>query len=294
MITNETKRRPEVEALKKLAYSACQHTSFSPDKRGEMLMNDLETMLQDFLPQIPDEFKVEYQEKFISLYSNWLSAKSRCASTMITGPANFPTKRNEKRCNWEQSAWNKVVEWRDRVIKRLNKQQRLTGWAEIERLQEKVDNLTLLQSKCKEINSICRKKISDDEKIEILIGQGYCKSEATAKEFITPDRVHGVGIPSYSLTNNLAKIKNTQARLDKLTRAQNTETKEYEVGDVKVEEHYADNRIRLYFNGKPSEDTRTELKRNGFKWSPRAEAWQNYINCNSLRFVKGFLKIETT
>ncbi len=286
MEANKQKRSDAVNAIKNIAYRACQHTSFSPDKRGESFMNELEGMLQEFIPLLPEEFQEEYQAKFISLYSNWLSAKGRCASTMITGASNFPVRRNEKYQRWEQSAWMKVVEWRDRVIKRLNKVERLTGWAEIERLQEKVDNLTLQHSKCKEINKICRRKISDTEKIELLTGQGLCRDEVVAKTLLIPDRVHGIGIPSYSLTNNLATIKNTQARLDRLTREQNTETKEYEIGDIKVEENYADNRIRLYFDGKPNDDTRTNLKRNGFKWSPSIGAWQNYINRNSLEFVK--------
>jgi hypothetical protein len=30
----------------------------------------------------------------------------------------------------------------------------------------------------------------------------------------------------------------------------------------------------MIFPGKPSEEIRTELKRNGFRWSPMAGAWQ--------------------
>ena len=284
METNEQNRREEVNALKSIAYRACQNTSFSPEKRGEMFLNDLECMLQEFLSQVPDEFKVEYQTKLISLYSNWLSAKSRCASTMITGGSNFPVRRNEKYNRWEQSAWSKVVEWRDKVLKRLNRQERLTGWAEIERLQEKVDQYTKAHEMMKQTNVTLKKKLSDEDMLDALIDIGL--NENAAKDLLTPDYRGRRGYASFSLTNNLATIKSTQARLDRLTREQNTETKEYEIGGIKVEENYADNRIRLYFNGKPSEEVRTKLKKNGFKWSPRAGAWQNYINRNSLEFVK--------
>ena len=291
METNEQNRREAVNTLKELAYRACQHTSFSPEKRGESLMNELEGMLQEFLAQIPEEFKEEYQVKFISLYSHWLSAKSRCISTMITGGSNFPVRRAEKFNRWERSAWGKVTEWRDRVIKRLNKTERLTGWAEIERLQEKVDQYTKAHVMMKQVNATLKKKLSDEDMVDALIEAGL--NEDTAKSLLSPDYYGRRGYASFSLTNNLATIKNTQARLDRLTREQNTETKEYKIGDINIEENYADNRIRLFFNRKPSEEIRSKLKRNGFKWSPKAGAWQNYINNNSLRFVKESLVEET-
>ncbi len=46
------------------------------------------------------------------------------------------------------------------------------------------------------------------------------------------------------------------------------------------------NRIMLYFPGKPDEETRTKLKRHGFRWSPRNTAWQSYINQWNLDFAK--------
>lgn len=40
-------------------------------------------------------------------------------------------------------------------------------------------------------------------------------------------------------------------------------------------------RLQLVFNGKPSEETRTALKSNGFRWSPSCTAWQRLLNGNS-------------
>lgn len=42
-----------------------------------------------------------------------------------------------------------------------------------------------------------------------------------------------------------------------------------------------DNRLQVFFEEKPDEDKRTELKKGGFKWSPTAGAWQRQLNGNA-------------
>ncbi len=42
-----------------------------------------------------------------------------------------------------------------------------------------------------------------------------------------------------------------------------------------------DMRLQLLFDGKPSEETRTALKSNGFRWSPSKAAWQRLLNGNA-------------
>lgn len=37
-------------------------------------------------------------------------------------------------------------------------------------------------------------------------------------------------------------------------------------------------RVQLVFDGKPDDETRTLLKRNGFKWAPSQGAWQRQLN----------------
>ena len=41
-------------------------------------------------------------------FSAWIAAKSRCFSSMITGPAKFPTRRHEKATQSEQNHYQKV------------------------------------------------------------------------------------------------------------------------------------------------------------------------------------------
>ena len=83
---------------------------------------------------------------------------------------------------------------------------------------------------------------------------------------------------SYVLTNLGANIRSTKKRLIKLESLANKENKEHTINDMAVIENYEENRLQVFFDGKPNFNTRTELKRNGFKWSRYNKAWQRHLN----------------
>ena len=53
-----------------------------------------------------------------------------------------------------------------------------------------------------------------------------------------------------------------------------------------------DNRIQIFFDEKPEEDTRQELKSNGFKWAPSKNAWQRQLNENGIRALRYIARIQ--
>ena len=85
-----------LEELWEAAYSAFYSTSFSPEERAAQYIRDYEKELNGDLENMPENEK----EHYITKYKDWvrtLFAKhSRIMSAMITGPARFPTRRNEK------------------------------------------------------------------------------------------------------------------------------------------------------------------------------------------------------
>ena len=85
----------------------------------------------------------------------------------------------------------------------------------------------------------------------------------------------------WPLTNLGANIRTVKARIDELT----TEEAHRELGevdrmcgDIRIVENVEDNRIQLFFPGKPDIDVRTKLIRHGFKWAPSHGAWQRHLN----------------
>lgn len=283
-------RRASVEALKKEAYEANRWSSFDPERAGEVLLNCCEQELSEFLGKIPEEFHEEYEKRFLELFRHWLHAQSRCASPAVTGPAKFPTAKNRKYLEWERSAREKLNSWVERVIKRLNRQHRLTGWEEIERLQEKVDRLTELQEQMKNANAVIRKKMPDVEKVEELENMGFTEKDALT--LMDSTGWWGNGFAPFQLRNNLAKIKDAQERIDRLTKMVNTEdkTEEYEWGSI--EYCYSEERLRLHFNEIPDEELRAKLKGSAFKWSRFNQAWQRQLTNNAIYAAKRILNIK--
>lgn len=68
------------------------------------------------------------------------------------------------------------------------------------------------------------------------------------------------------------------------------EDREYEAGDLTIEECYSENRVRVHFPGKPEEEMRVNLKRHGFRWAPSLGCWQAYISRRTLDFIKEITK----
>ncbi len=62
-------------------------------------------------------------------------------------------------------------------------------------------------------------------------------------------------------------------------------SKEYFIGEVRVLQNTDDNRLQLFFPGKPEPEMIENLKSRGFKWSPRNMAWQRQLTPNALRVI---------
>lgn len=284
-------RREKVNACRELARRSGQNISFDPDRWGEGMLDSMEAGLQEFLEQLPEEVRADYEDKYIEKYKEWLYAMSRCFSQAITGsggwkPATF--RRHEKTNAAEKAALERLNVWCEKVIKRCNRKERLTGWAEVERLQAKIDNLTQLQEQMKAANKIIRsKKLADIEKVDELVALGF--SEASACKLLEPQGWWGAGFAHFQLTNNNAKIKDAQALMKRHEAMAGKEDEEIEYSWGVLRKDYSDERFRFIFDGKPAQEVIAMLKRHGFKWSPKNMAWQRQITPNAKYEVKNYV-----
>ena len=159
-----------------------------------------------------------------------------------------------------------------------------------ELLREKIAKLEAQRVYMKAANRAARaaykKGIREDgtaEDIAILIAAldkatGWEHSEALARAILTPDFCTRRGFAGYELTNNNANIKRNKTRLANLEAEADAETKEYMIGDATIVESVEDNRLQVFFPGKPAPEIRTAMKRLGFRWAPSVGAWQRHLN----------------
>jgi len=286
-------RRGKVNACKELARRSGQMISMDPDRWGENMLDSMEQGLDEFLFHLPEDVRQDYEDAYISKYCEWLSAMSRCFSQAITGaggwkPATF--RRHEKTNAAEKAALDRLNVWCEKIIKRCNRQERLTGWAEVERLQLKLDDLKELQEKMKAANKIIKsKKLAEVEKVDELVAIGF--KEEHAIQLIDPSLGWwGAGFAPFQLSNNNAKIRDTEAKLKRhinMAQTENEET-EYPWGSLRVD--YKDERYRFLFDGKPSQEVIDLMKENAFKWSRQNMAWQRQITPNSRYAVRNMIE----
>ena len=276
--------RPEVEALRQQARRAGTWTSFDPDKLGDGLIADLESSLRVFESKLPEEVRAEKVAAYIAKWREWLAARSRCISSAITGPARFPVARAQKLNEYEQAAWKRLQDWAEKVVRRCNAEQRLTGWDEVERLTAKAEK----QESMKEANKILRQHISEVEKSDALVALGF--SEQEAQEIMTPDYMGRVGFASFQLSNNLAKIKDLRLKIARHAALAKCEDHSVEYVWGTLEYCFSDERYRLHFPGKPSDEIISFLKSHGWKWSRANCAWQRQITVNAKYNLKQFIE----
>jgi len=85
---------------------------------------------------------------------------------------------------------------------------------------------------------------------------------------------------------NIAK-KIEKLKFDKRTTKQGVATKEnFDNPFFKVVQNEGLNRLQLVFDDKPDEGTRTLLKANGYKWSPKNSVWQRQLTPNARASVR--------
>lgn len=295
------------EISSSLAVGAFHGTSFSPERRGESVRNDYAQTMQnayetltkhatkggtlDLLDAEFERYKAGYRKRTES----WLRTHSRCISSMITGPSNFPVRRAQKRNDVEHKRLTELIEFGERglraAIRNLRPDLRpiMAGDADaIARLEEKIVSLRAMQDRMKAINS-AHKAFKKDAKTleESALSQ---RDKDLIRRYVPAYTWEPHPFAPYQLSNNNATIRTAEKRLEQLQAAKATPEKTIECASgLRVEDCPADNRVRLFFPGKPEYEVRAKLKKNGFRWSPTIGAWQAYRNTWSMALAQSFI-----
>jgi hypothetical protein len=225
----------ESDLNRELCYNAHRGTSSSPDIRAQQeidgYMTEMKSVSARFAQFATQENEEalnadleQYRQGYLKRLNARLAAKSRCLSTMITGPSNFNHRRNQKANDAEHRRSTELLEWREKALKRLDRDYNPATIARrpirsdeadaIQQLQAKIDAAQKSQDFMKAANRIVKsKKLSTGDKIAKLGKLGV--SEETARKFSEEPNGHGgYGFAPYELSNNNANIKRMLARHD--------------------------------------------------------------------------------
>ena len=270
-----------------VCYHAYTWTSFSPEKRAVQIIKEYSEVLDSDLLEL-GENQGNYKEKFIQKFKEWMRSKGNCASTMITGGANFNVRRNEKANNIERSKSENFHKWRERYFQAVNRVKTPSPEEELDNALLELDEITNKQLMMKEMNAFMRKEVKTNAFVEVL---EMFKKEGYPSELITEmgnnfQNGYGINFPSFTLTNNNAKIKRLTEKVNvmriRIERKDTFETIVFDGGCVKLE----DDRFKVFHEEKPTADVIKELKSNGFRWSPNWKCWCRKHTGNALAAIK--------
>lgn len=267
------------------AYRAYQNLSFSPEKRAEQIVLDSEKELNEDLANIPEQEKQTYIDGYNKHLFAWLAAMSNCYSVMITGGSNFNNTRHEKMNNRERAALEKFMQWRENTLQSINK--RVEAAKPIEqRTAERWERLKKEISQKIEWRSVP----NCVSMIERLAYNGEIELVNNCLALIT----------EYNATHKTPFVTNrnkvwtfpeiAQKHAAKIEEKSDKESEEQEINGVRVVKNFQADRIQLFFSGKPSPSTISDLKRSAFKWSPTNGCWQRQLTSNAVYATERLLK----
>ncbi len=235
----------------------------------------------------------EYHEKIDSLldtYARKLAENmnkgyeitARVPSVLIAGPSNFPVRAKEK----QNAASDRNME-EFQYIQGLLDKIRSTGMGGISaddpqavsKLEKKLEKLEASQELMKAVNAYCRKHGTLDG-CPHLIERGI---ENLKADMASGWHYEKKPFQSWQLSNNNAEIRRLKGRIEELTRQKEAAYVGWEFDGGTVEINRVANRLQIFFEGKPDAAVRDELKSNGFRWSPKAGAWQRQLNDTTIR-----------
>ena len=222
-----------------------------------------------------------YARKLAENMNSSFSIEARVPSILITGGSNFPVRKKEKQ---NAARDRNMEEWND--IQGLLDKIRSTGMGGIsaddpqavQKLEAKLEKLQASQDTMKAVNAYYRKH-------KTLDGCPNLSAESIEKmkaEMSSQWHIEDKPYPSWALSNNNAEIRRVKGRIAELTRKQETAYAGWEFDGGTVEANKEDNRLQIFFEEKPDEKTRETLKESGFRWSPKAGAWQRQLNDNAI------------
>lgn len=215
---------------------------------------------------------------------------TRCPSVLICGAGNFPTRKKEKQI----AAWDKNMEnWRkaDHYLDMLKRAHTLAVKSDdpevLDFLRAKLAGLEEAHALMVSANAYYRKNKTLEgfegipaDTMAWITRPGVYLPGGRNGDGSPPLAFYGKPFPTYELTNSNANIKRVKQRIETLEAVKASKSIEEEHDGYTYRENAEAMRVQLRFDGKPDDETRALLKRNGFRWAPSQGVWQRQLNDN--------------
>lgn len=232
-----------------------------------------------------DALLAAYKKRIAEYINRSNEIDTRCPSWLVSGGSNFPTGKKAK----QNAARDKNMEFYNDTQALLDKI-RSVGMGGISaddpdaaaKIERKIAGLREAQERMKAANAAIRMKdtAAGDARLAEL---GF--SPKDIHDLRTPD-FGRPGFQSWAISNNNAEIHRLEGRLADLRKRAENPLSDFAFDGGRAKANADENRLQLFFDGKPSDEIRDALKKEGFRWSPRFGAWQRQLTPNAYRAIK--------
>ena len=252
-----------------LARRSKENMSFSDYKPGSatseynQLIANATAKIERAKERVSDEGKQRLDTllaRYSANYASWINRQNKNGSghvsVMLAGPSNYNMRAHEKYVAKEGKLWAEYSDLKNYIehgiysIINGDKIIKSNDVNALDKLKEKLANAQEEHAGYKAFNAQAR------------------------KDKTTPHM-------AYVMSNSNGRIKGIKDRIAHLERLAAQETKEIIIETessegIRIVDNVAACRLQIFFNGKPSTEVRTQLKKNGFRWTPSISAWQSY------------------
>ena len=220
-------------------------------------------------------------------------------SQFIAGAGNFNMRQHNRQMSREDSLWEEY-----RQIEAILDKIRSVGTGPVdladpharEMLTERLNSQRQMLEDAKAANAYYRKHktlegcpgLSEKNRAWLTRPGVFASGDGS------PISQYGSPFPAYELASIRGKIERTEQRLAELDRREQ-QAAEPQTGTAfdggQIVRNIDLNRLQILFDAIPDADTRAALKQNGFRWSPKNQAWQRQLTDNAERAARQVLRL---
>ena len=220
-------------------------------------------------------------------------------SQFIAGAGNFNMRKHNRQMAREDSLWEEY-----RQIEAILDKIRSVGTGPVdladpharEMLTERLNSQRQMLEDAKTANAYYRKHktlegcpgLSEKNRAWLTRPGVFASGDGS------PISQYGSPFPAYELSSIRGKIERTEQRLAELDRREQ-QAAEPQTGTAfdggQIVRNIDLNRLQILFDAIPDADTCAALKQNGFRWSPKNQAWQRQLTDNAERAARQVLRL---
>lgn len=230
--------------------------------------------------EIVSKRKEQFKDLITNSYNELLRVNANFVPISIAGPAKYPVKKMNK----VQDKIDNTLFFIEDKIKKFykNTDDMLKNAYTKEEIISKYKNG--YNEPISSDDPLAREKLQ--AKLEFLE-----RNHQAYKDYNKKARKNGEELLApYVLQSSNQNIKSVKDRLALLDKMNSIKEVGYYFNEGEVRFDKENNRVKIFFDSKPDEDVRNELKSHAFRWSPSNMCWQRKLTRDAIYMTKKMFK----